>query len=185
MEVEASKAREEEGMVPDSARAPGPHALALAAAGGSRITASRLSNAALKFICAAARCGARFSHKRGLEDHGRAKHGHAGLACSVASCDKVFTFSNNRRNHIRTAHQGKFHVCMEEHCDAEFVLKHQLEDHGRAKHGHPKLVCEVCGAATGATYGSISGLKSHKKRHHDSFSGLKSHKKRQHTIKRG
>ena len=142
--------------------------------------AGRERQDALKFVCAVARCGARFSHKRVLEDHGRAKHGHAGLACALAGCDEVFTFSTTRWNHIRTAHQGKFHACMEENCDSEFVLKHQLEDHGRAKHGQPKLVCEACGAATGATYDSISGLAKHKKRHHTTTP-----QKRHHTAKRG
>ena len=95
--------------------------------------------------CSEKGCGARFSRRDSLEDHGRSKHGKAKLRCSEPGCEKEYFYKFTLIRHINTIHKKlKPYECKEDTCQRKFTEKRSVEDHCRSEHGAPKLNCKLC-----------------------------------------
>ena len=58
-----------------------------------------------KFRCGEKDCGARFRDEIDLQNHCRAKHGHAKLRCTEENCQEEFARRHGLLKHMKTWHK--------------------------------------------------------------------------------
>jgi len=90
------------------------------------------------YTCPEPSCNAKqFGSKRGLEDHGRARHGYPKLSCPVQGCGKEYASAKGHSLHKAMDQKtpNRPFTCTEPGCQKKFLRPGDLREHRQTRHG--------------------------------------------------